>query len=170
MARPRKPASLNKSNRYSKEEKQEMAEMEQELRGNTNKVMIPPEQLDDLAKEYYKFITKELEVADLLSNLDIPLITQTADCLSKMEQADEHINRDGILITEMDRNGNEVMKEHPMVGTKQKYLNQFKQLSTQLGMSPSSRASLAVLNLEQEKESKDPLLNLLNKHRGGEAS
>ena len=162
MARPRKPASLNKSKKYTKAEKAEMAAMEEELKGDDDQVKDIPNHLDEMAKQYYAFIVTELEVSDLLSNLDIPLIEQTADCLSKMRQADEIINEEGIMIIEFDRNGNEVRKEHPMVGTKQKYLNQFRAVFTQLGMSPSSRASLALINLENNQKDQDPLLNLLN--------
>ncbi|MDR4281764.1 P27 family phage terminase small subunit, partial [Bacillus subtilis KCTC 1028 = ATCC 6051a] len=47
------------------------------------------------------------------------------------------------------------------VATKQKYLNQFRALSTQLGLSPASRAQLAGLKIEQKNEEEDPLLKLL---------
>lgn len=77
MARPRKPASLNKSKKYTKAEKAEMAAMEEELKGDDDQVKDIPNHLDEMAKQYYAFIVTELEVSDLLSNLDIPLIEQT---------------------------------------------------------------------------------------------
>lgn len=166
MARPRKPASLNLSKKYTKAEKEEMAEMEEQLKGNFDDVKHIPEHLDELGQQYYKFIVEELEVSSLLSNLDIPLIEQTADSLSKMRQADEIINEEGIMLKEYDRNGHEVRKEHPMVNTKDKYQKQFRALSTQLGMSPSSRAELAALKIENNEKEQDPLMNLLAA-RGG---
>ena len=57
---------------------------------------------------------------------------QTADSLSKMRDCDKIINEEGVIITDVDRYGNDVVKENPAVGTKQKYLNQFRALSTQL--------------------------------------
>lgn len=164
MARPRKPASLNTSSDYTEGERQKRIKVEDELRGNSNHVMDIPDHLDEMAKEYYSFITRELEVSNLLSDLDIPLVEQTADALSKVRQADEIINQEGIMIVEFDRAGNEIRKEHPLVNTKIKYLKEFRQMSTQLGMSPSSRAELAVLKIEKEEEDNNPLLNILNRN------
>ncbi|RFP78059.1 phage terminase small subunit P27 family, partial [Bacillus subtilis KCTC 1028 = ATCC 6051a] len=80
---------------------------------------------------------------------------------SKMRQADEIINKEGLILNTIDRYGNALIKEHPAVATKQKYLNQFRALSTQLGLSPASRAQLAGLKIEQKNEEEDPLLKLL---------
>ena len=161
MARPRKPASLKKGKSETKAQLEVRAEQEQKLKGNTNLFENIPEHLDELAKQYYKFLITELEISNILSNLDIPLLEQTADCLSKMRQADDIINKEGIIIRQLDRYGHEIIKEHPAVGTKQKYLNQFRALSTQLGLSPSSRAQLAGMQIEKKQEEEDPLLKIL---------
>lgn len=161
MARPRKPASLKQGNSETKAQLQVRAEQEQRLQGHNDLVNIIPEHLDPMAQDYYEFLITELEISDILSNLDIPLLEQTADCLSKMRQADAIINVEGIIITQVDRYGNEQTKEHPAVGTKQKYLNQFRALSTQLGLSPASRAQLAGMKIDKQEEDNDPLLQLL---------
>lgn len=161
MARARKPASLKQGKSESKAQLEIRAEAEERLRGNTDLFKDVPEHLDELAQEYYHFIVTELEISDILSNLDIPLLEQTADCLSKMRQADEIINEEGIIIKQLDRYGNEIIKEHPAVGTKQKYLNQFRALSNQLGLSPASRAQLAGMKIEKKEEEEDPLLQIL---------
>lgn len=162
MGRPRKPASLQTGNSTSKAEKERLAQAEQSLKGNDDMIYDIPEHLDELAIEYYKYLIKQLEETELLSNLDKPLVEQVADSLSKMRQCDEIINRDGILITEVNRAGHENQKEHPIISTKMKYLDRFRTLSTQLGMSPSSRAALAALNIEKLEEDSDQLLNILN--------
>ena len=161
MAAPRKPASLKQGKSESKAQLKIRAEQEEKLKGNTNLFKDVPDHLDELAQEYYQFMVTELEISDILSNLDIPLLEQTADCLSKMRQADSIINEQGIIIEQIDRAGNEIIKEHPAVGTKQKYLNQFRALSNQLGLSPASRASLAGMKLDKQEEDEDPLLQLL---------
>lgn len=107
------------------------------------------------------FLIEELEASNILSNLDIPVLTQTADSLSKMEQADDIIKREGIIYSTYDRFDNEIPKEHPAVGIKQKYLNQFRALSTQLGLSPSARASLSEMKIQAKKEDEDPVLKIL---------
>lgn len=115
MVRPRKPASLKQGKSESKAQLEIRAEAEERLKGNTDLFKDVPEHLDELAQEYYYFIVTELEISDILSNLDIPLLEQTADCLSKMRQADEIINEEGIIIKQQDRYGNELIKEHPAV-------------------------------------------------------
>jgi len=161
MSRLRKPASLKQGKSESKAQLKERAEMEERLKGNIDLFKEVPEYLDELAKEYYLFLVNELEISDILSNLDIPLLEQTADCLSKMRQADDIINSEGIIIRQLDRYGSEIIKEHPAVATKQKYLNQFRAMSQQLGLSPSSRAQLAGMKIEKKEEEEDPLLQLL---------
>ena len=161
MARLKKPASLKQGKSESKVQLQERAEIEDRLKGNTDLFKDVPEHLDELAQQYYLFIVTELEISDVLSNLDIPLLEQTADCLSKIRQADKIINEDGIMINQEDRYGTVQIKEHPAVGTKQKYLNQFRAMSQQLGLSPSSRAQLAGMKIDQQEEEQDPLLKLL---------
>ena len=162
MARPRKPAALKKGNSETKEELRIRAEAEERLMGNTDLLKDTPDYLDPLAQAYYKFLVHELEISEILSNLDIPLLEQTADSLSKMRDCDKIINEEGVIITDVDRYGNDVVKENPAVGTKQKYLNQFRALSTQLGLSPASRAQLAGMQIEQAKAEDDPLLKILN--------
>src|SRR5699024_7207227 len=107
-----------------------------------------PEYLDDLSKGYYIFILNELKDTGVLCNVDKPTLEQTADCLSKIRQADEIINQEGIMVESMDRYGNITAKEHPMIKTKQTYLQRYMQLSNCLGLDPSARASLAAKKVE----------------------
>lgn len=161
MARPRKPASLKQGKSESKAQLLIRAEAEQSLMGSADLLQEIPDHLDELAQDYYRFLVTELEISDILSNLDIPLLEQTADCLSKMRQADAIINEEGLILEQLDRYGNSQIKEHPAVSIKQKYLNQFRALSTQLGLSPASRAQLAGMKIEKKEEEEDPLLKVL---------
>lgn len=161
MARPRKPAAVKAGKSETKAHLEKRKKIEEEIKGNADKIYNIPEQLDDLGKDYYMFLIEELEASNILSNLDIPVLTQTADSLSKMEQADDIIKREGIIYSTYDRFDNEIPKEHPAVGIKQKYLNQFRALSTQLGLSPSARASLSEMKVQAKKEEEDPVLKIL---------
>lgn len=161
MARPRKPAMLKQGRSETKAEIEARESQEQRLMGGDEMVKNVPEYLDPLAKAYYKYMVTEMEISGLLTNLDIPLLEQTADALSKLRQCDAILNTEGIKITQVDRYGNEVTKEHPTVKTKMAYLNAFKTLSVQLGMSPSSRAQLAGMQVQAKEDEADPLLQLL---------
>lgn len=161
MPKPRKPAALKQGKSETKAQLQVREEQEQRLMGGTDMVKNVPEYLDSLAKAYYKYMITELEIGGLLSNLDIPLLEQTADALSKLRQCDDILNKEGIKIDQVDRYGNMMTKEHPTVKTKMAYLNAFKTLSSQLGMSPASRAQLAGMQVQAKEEESDPLLQLL---------
>lgn len=161
MVRPRKPAQVKAGKSETKEHLNERSKVEEQMAGNNDRIKDVPETLDSLGKEYYKILIGDLSEAAFLSNLDIPLLTQTADCLSKMQQADEIIDEDGIMYVTYDKMGNKIPKEHPMVGTKQKYLNQYRALCTQLGLSPSARASLSEMKVQAAKNEEDPVLQIL---------
>jgi P27 family predicted phage terminase small subunit len=161
MAKPRKPAALKQGKSETKVELKVREEQEQRLMGSADMIKNVPDYLDPLAKAYYKFLVTELEISGLLTNLDIKLIEQTSDSMSKLRQCDDIINREGIIIRQVDRYGNEIMKEHPAVKSKMSYLNAFKTLSSQLGMSPTSRAQLAGMQIQAKEEEQDPLLQLL---------
>lgn len=162
--RPRKPASLKHGHSETKEHLDDRADIEEDLKGTDDLVYTTvPETLDDAGKQYYKFIVDNLKTSHVLADLDIPIITQTADCLSKMDQADAIIdkNESGLMLNSLDRYGNVVIKEHPAVGTKMKYLSQFRGLATQLGLSPSARAQLAEMKLQDKANDEDVLLQAL---------
>ena len=163
MVRPRKPASLKKGKSETKQHLEAREEVEQSLKGNSDLVFSVPDQLDELGEAYYKFLVEELRDANILSNLDIPILTQTSDALSKMEQADRFISEEGLIYYKYDKEGNREPKEHPAVGIKQKCLTQFRALSTQLGLSPSSRASLAEMNMQKEEDEEDPVLKVIRR-------
>lgn len=164
VGRPKKPASLKQGRSETKKDLKVRQKQEQRLMGNSDKINIVPEYLDPLAKAYYKFLVSELEIGELLTNLDIPLLEQTADALSKLRQCDDILNREGIKIEQIDRYKNIQIKEHPTVKTKMQYMNAFKALSGQLGMSPASRAQLAGMQIQAKEDEQDPLLQLLKQH------
>ena len=161
MARARKPASLKAGKSETKEQLAIRESIEQQLLGNTDKVTIVPDHLNELAKVYYQYLVSELEISGLLSNLDIPVLEQTADSLSKIRECDENLNDEGLVITRIDRYGHENTIENPYVKIKMAYLNQFRSLANQLGLSPSSRAALASKKIEAKEEAEDPLLQIL---------
>ncbi|AZU60100.1 phage terminase small subunit P27 family [Neobacillus mesonae] len=164
VGRPKKPASLKQGRSETKKQLKIREEQEQRLMGNTDMVKNVPEYLDPLAKAYYKYLITELEISGILTNLDIPVLEQTADALSKIRQCDDILNIEGILIEQIDRYGNAQTKEHPTVKTKMQYMNLFKALSGQLGLSPASRAQLAGMQIQAKEEEQDPLLQLLKAH------
>lgn len=165
MARPSKPASLTVGNSETKKQKEERELMEQSLKGQVNMVYSVPEHLDDMAKIYYEFIVEELRYANILTDIDIPIVEQTADCLSKIRQCDDMINKLGLFYEEEDRYGHTKVVENVAVKTKLNLLTKYGQFCVQLGLSPSSRANLASKKIEAKQNEDDPLLQILNQKK-----
>lgn len=167
MVRYQKPAALRhekgskRERNYNKAELKKMQEKEEELQGYTDKVDDVPDYLSDLGKEYYTFIVSELKVSGILSNLDIPILAETAETLAIVQSCDKDIKQNGMFIY----NSKGEKKKNPAVDVRIKSLDQFKLLAVQLGMTPSSRASLAVKNLEKAEKEQDPLSKILNKKK-----
>lgn len=164
MARAKKPATLIKGN-VSKEWLANRHREEEKLRGGNDFLFEAPQSLDDLALQYYIFLLQELEPTNLLSNVDKPSLEQTADCLSKMQQAREILNKEGIMIIVEDKYGNEIKKEHPMVKTILSYSQRYTAMANALGLDPASRASLASKKVESNEENEDQLLKILKRER-----
>jgi P27 family predicted phage terminase small subunit len=161
--RNRLPASMKQGKSETKEHLDKRADLEAQMAGEANQVYsIIPNTLDEGGKQWYTFIVQNLEnISNILGDLDIPLVTQTADALSKMDQANKSIERNGLMIEIMDKNGNILPKKNPAVDIYKMYNDIFVKLSSQLGMSPSARAQLAELKMSEASDEKDPLLAAL---------
>jgi len=164
MPRPRQMASTKQGKSETKEHLDARAKVEEEFRGEASLLRQAPEWLDEYGVQYYHFMLDQMEQFDFLGNLDIPVISQTADCLSKMRQLDEYLKKPDtdLIIHIFDKQGNDIPKENPAIGTKLKYLVQFRALATQLGLSPSSRAQLAEMQMDSKKEEVDEVSKILN--------
>ena len=138
MARSRKPASLKQGHSESKEQLKRREEIEKQLMGNADDVKSIPEYLTEEEKIYYKWLTEELEISNLICNLE-----------------------NGILIQKMDRFGNLEDKENPCIKVKLNYQTKYASLCNQLGLSPAARSALAGKQLEMKQEETDPLLQIL---------
>lgn len=161
MPMPSKPGSLQTGNSKNKKQKMEQHEVEMSMKGNENLIDMVPKHLDPMAQQYYIFIVEELRASGILCNIDIPLLEQTADCLSKIRQCDDLINSLGLFYEEEDRYGHKRVVENVAVKTKLNLLTKYTQFCTQLALSPSSRAAIASKTIEAKEQSEDPLIQIL---------
>lgn len=153
------------------EQKEANIQEEKKLSGHNDKVYTAPDNLSEDAAEYYSFIVNELEISGILGNIDIPLLSQLAETLSYLDLCNAEINEKGLLVNGLDRNGDPKLIENPASQVKLKYLREFKSLSNQVGLSPSSRSQLVEMNVTKQSEEEDPVLQIVNgiqeRHRGG---
>lgn len=159
--RPKSPASTKAGHSESKEQLKARAAMEESLKGDTNLLEVVPDGMCEDAQLYYKFLVHELTICDLLSNLDVPILKLTANCLARLDKVEERLLQDGDFIEVPDRNGLMVLKEHPAIKTQNTLSSQFRAYCGQLGLSPSARASLAGLKMEAKAEETDPVVKAL---------
>ena len=164
MGKQRKPAGLKQGKSENKAQLAAREEMEKQLMGNSDDVNVIPEYLTDEEKIYYGWLVKEIEICGLISNLDKPLLEQTANCLWVMHKCDMHIRANGVLVSKSDRFGLIEEKENPSIKIKLAYQAKYSSLCNQLGLSPAARASLAGKKIEAKEDAADPLLQVL---RGG---
>lgn len=152
---------LKKGKSESKEQLQRREELERQLMGNNDNVHNIPEHLCEEEQIYYKWLIQELEISGIITNLDIPLLEQTANSLWMIRQASDHIRENGILVLKQDRFGNIEEKENPSIKILQNTQTKYNTLCGQLGLSPAARASLAGKQAEVKEESEDELLKIL---------
>jgi len=156
--RKRKPAALKKGKSETKEHLNERAEVESDIRGDDD-LVYGLSNLPEGAQEYYNIIVESYKSVKILSNLDIPLIKEISYVCSRLDQVESLINEESLISPVMNKKTGEVeyWQEHSLYNLENKLLKQFTTLAGQLGMSPSSRAQLAELKMQNQAKEEDPL-------------
>lgn len=149
MPRPVKPISAS-TQKISKQERREREEAEKKINGNVKKDKIKkaPASLTKEGKKIYKEILGNLEDSGIdLNNLDMNLLEATAQAIDTMRKCQAIIQED--LLNKQANN------------LYFKAYNVFKQGMTELGLSPSSRARLSMIQAQKQSEEDDILLRIL---------
>ena len=143
-----KPVELM-SKHLSKEEINKRREAENKLKGN-NDLIKPPSYLSSRQKRIFKFISKELLNVNILNNLDVSLLEVCSIAIDRIREIENKINKNP-----------ELLFDNKLIVIKNKYTQDFFKCMQELGLSPSARARLALLNIEKEDKENDPLLKIL---------
>ena len=114
------------------------------LKGNDDKVYKPPRGMNSKVAKIYVAIVEELKHAKVLNNLDIDLISITADSIYRLGVARKNLDEYGEVIA--DFNGK--LTKSPWVHITKDYQAIFHAGVRELGLSPSSRAKLAMYQVE----------------------
>lgn len=164
MGRNRKPIALIDLDtaKISKEELENRKQAEELLKGSNDRVEVIPDWLCDLGKKEYTNLVNDLKSSDILTNVDIPIVAIVADAIAKIHQLNEVLKIEGMFITKLSDRGSENVVEHPATKLYKQYNAIYKQYLAELGLSPSSRAKLGVLNQQAREEEQDPLLKILS--------
>lgn len=156
MARHSKPVELSVG-KIGKEEIEKRKAEEEKLKGNSDLVYEPPKHLSKKEKDLYVFLVEELRASGILNNLDITMIETTVDAIVKMNESKKLIKEHGLIIVKSDGS----LQRNPASTIYKDYNSIFNKCCMELGLSPSARARLSVINVNAQKDSEDPLLQLL---------
>ncbi len=156
MARASKPVDLQAAH-LTKEEYNRRKQAEQDLKGNDDLVYKPPKTLSKEEKKLYKFIVQQLQASDILNNLDITILETTVDAIVRMQECKQLIDEHGLVTIKEDGS----LIRNPASVIYKDYNAIFNKCCMELGLSPSARSKLAVLNVKTEQDKQDPLLKVL---------
>ena len=149
MARPAK-AVATKTGKIGNEEQQKRLQIENKLKGGREKLVPPPYLTDDQVR-IFNYIMTELEESDILGNLDLFVLSQTAICVDRVQKLEKDINDDPDLI-----------RNNAFMAGKDKYSKDFFRCCNELCLSPQSRAKLSISTVKPGAEKKKTIMDLLN--------
>ena len=143
MSRPAKAIDTNLK-KMSKEERKQREEGEKKLRGNNEKIKSFP-YLNKRQKAIFKDILKNLN-KEILSNLDIYLLNQTAITIERLESIEKEINK-ASKVTDEDgkvKDKLDVKTISALKSAREMYSKDFFRCCNELSLSPQSRAKLSL--------------------------
>lgn len=157
MAKATKPVCLLESSRLTKEEIQARQEQEDKLKGNNTLVYDIPEYLTEEEKLVYKFLVDELKESNILNNLDIEILTIASNTIVSLHKERKLLRNEGSVVTKV--NGD--VTKNPRFSIVKELEKTFQWVCRELALSPSTRASLSLINANAMQQEQDPLLRVL---------
>lgn len=149
MARPCK--SIDSQSRHnSKEEIERRRESENALKGLSDKIEFPPDYLTEEQKNIYLDIFKELKASQILSNLDVYILSTCSIAIDRLQYIEKIIN-----------NNPRALMNKDLMSAKDKYNKEFYRCCNELSLSPQSRAKFGSLSLKAKDESEDAVIKAL---------
>jgi P27 family predicted phage terminase small subunit len=148
MARPAKSARV-KTGTITKEEEAQRLELEDKLRGKNDK-LVPPLYLTESQMEIFNYIMAELQEADILGNLDLFILAQTAIAVDRLQELDRQANQDKSRLFE------NAFRQARAEASKEYF-----RCCNELCLSPQSRAKLSIAKIKPG-EKKKTIMDLIN--------
>jgi len=145
MSRPAKSIETN-SMKMSKEERIKRELTEQKLRGDSSKLK-PFSHLNKRQKQIFKYILLNLN-KDVLGNLDIYVLNQTAITIERLETIEKKCNEDIELLLNTN-----------FKSMRDMYSKDFFRCCNELSLSPQARAKLSIAIPSPQKKTLMEMLN-----------
>lgn len=119
----------------------------------------PPDYLDDVAQAEWRRIAPELHKAGILSKLDIVVLEMYCSIYSRWRYAEKKIHTRKTHAKAVTTAENGYMMQSTWLTVSSRCVKQLKDLSTEFGLTPVSRARM---KMKKEDERPQDLLELLN--------
>lgn len=150
MVMPAKPINLQifKENtaKMSKTDIEKRKKAEEALKVAKNRLK-PPWWLGDIAAREFRYIVKETKDIDLLTNLDVHTLALYCNVYQQYVLMTERIAQDGIMV-DANKSSETVIASHPLFIRQHQLMDQMRKLQGDLGLTPSSRARMALMKAE----------------------
>lgn len=149
MGRYQKPYYAQRSH-LTKAEKETRAQAEEMVTVGREDLEKPPSWLvDTVAKKEFKRIIKELNEIEIVGNLDLGNLGGYCNAFSYYRKATDELKRASLTITVTDKDGNETVKEHPLINIQKKYAEEMRKFASLVGLTIDSRLKAAVVKKGQ---------------------
>lgn len=161
-----KPAASTEGHGFSKAELKKRAEDEKKLKGDSDLLEQAPRLLDGdpLARQYY-FEVLQFVDEEVYGNIDRYGLGMVSMLLANIERThNKLLNADGSVtyLNEIETKSGPVYKANPLITIQRNYMQEFNKMASQYGLSPSARAQLSSLTLENREKVSDDILALMN--------
>lgn len=148
MGRPAKAVAA-KTGKVAAEETEQRAAIEDKLRGKKDK-LVPPLYLTDSQMDIFNYIMGELQEADILGNLDLFILAQTAIAVDRIQELDRKANQD-----------KDILFENAFRQARSEASKEYFRCCNELCLSPQSRAKLSIAKVKPG-EKKKTIMDLIN--------
>lgn len=150
MARPYKAIELS-TGKIGKDKVQARIDAENSLKGKSDNIKPVPElNLSDGARRIFYRIKKELEPANILTNVDSYILSLTAKAIDRIGTLEK------MYVNETDIKNIKILQG--MINIEERNLQKY---FTELSLSPSARGKLGAMKADAKEEQADPLNQLL---------
>lgn len=147
-------AKGNKSH-LTKDEIAERRVAEETLKKLATDKIKPPTWLDTPAKKIFKDTVKELQSIGLLANVDTYNLAIMSNSMQKYIECTQRLHSDDMVITSINKSGNEYQSENPLINIQKKYAETVIKLSTEFGLTPSARLKIIQSNTQDQDEEEE---------------
>lgn len=117
----------------------------------------PPSWLGKIAKKEFKYIVEETKSIELLTNLDVHTLALYSNAYEQYVICNQQLLEDGIIVG-ANKASETVIAAHPLFVKQAQLFDQLRKMQADLGLSPSSRAKLALhaaLTSDKSKEEEE---------------